>query len=339
MSDIKQALPTYGRDLIPTLDRALFDDCLVFCAPEAWELVKHEFLFPPKQVAVPKAMELKKLDRQVSRLAQCETVFGVGGGSACDAAKYFAATTGATLVLAPSILSVDAPFTKAVGIRVDNRVRYVHEVFPQHLLIDFNLLEQAPARLNRAGVADILSIFTALWDWRLAAETHGESFDADIAAQSQQLLDTLLANAGAIAANTEAGLRVLAELFVGEVALCERHGTSRPEEGSEHYLAYCCEALTGRHFIHGELVALGVLLAGMHQEQPLEPVVEFLREVGLDFSPSHVGVSVAELKQTLLRVSHYVNEEPQLLPGVFHHHPVSEQRADHLLARLADLVG
>jgi glycerol-1-phosphate dehydrogenase [NAD(P)+] len=331
---IKQAIPTYGRELIAEVERAYFDDCLVICAPEAWQLVKHEFAHPPKEIAVPQSMEQSRLERQLRRLPQCETVFGVGGGSACDAAKHFAHLHGARLILAPSAISVDAPFTKAVGLRVNGRVRYVGEVFPDLLLLDFDILEKAPPRLSRAGVGDILSIHTALADWRLAAREQGEAFDETIAAESQGLLDRLLAGAADLREGNEAGLRLLAELCVGEVRLCEQWGNSRPEEGSEHYLAYCVEWLTKRHFLHGELVVLGVLLAALHQDQPVAPILAFLREVGVQFQPEQVGLGRDELRRALLALPRYLAEERQLLYGSYHQRGVTEVAADELLAKL-----
>lgn len=338
MSDVQQALPTFGRELIPTLDKTYFDDCVCFIAPEAWELAKFQFHFPPKQVIEPKSMELARLERVIDRAPHSETVFGIGGGSACDAAKLFAAKVGARLILVPTILSVDAPFTKAVGVRIGGRVRYVEQVFPAHLLLDFDLLQKAPVRLNRAGVGDILSIYTALADWRLAAAQTGEAFDDALAAEAQMLLDRLFAGAAAIRNNTEEGLRLLAELYVAEVRLCERHGNSRPEEGSEHSLAYCLEWLVRKPFRHGELIALSVLLTAAHQDQPLEPVRRFLHEVEVEFRPGSIGVAEQEIKQALLALPRYLQEEQQLLYGVFHRRGMTEADADRLLGRLHECI-
>jgi len=276
------------------------------------------------------------LERQIQRVAQCETVFGIGGGSACDAAKMFAWKTGAKLILVPSILSADAPFTKSIGVRVDHRVRYVGEVFPEHLLVDFELLRKAPPNLNRAGIGDILSIYTALFDWRLAHEQTAEAYDPDIAAQSQTLLDQLFAGADAIRENTEEGLALLSELYVGEVRLCEQFGNSRPEEGSEHYFGYCIEALTKRHFIHGELIAMAVVLTAMSQEQPLQPVLDFLAAIDLDFRPAQVGVTIDDIHDTLLALPQYLEEETQLPYGIYHHLGMAENRVDGLMTKFAE---
>ena len=56
---------------------------------------------------------------------------------------------------------------------------------------------------------------------------------------------------------TPEGIRALVELFWSEVVLCYKAGSSRPEEGSEHFWAYNLEFRTGRSFAHGDLIALG----------------------------------------------------------------------------------
>ncbi len=332
MAAPRQALPDYGRNLLATVESDLKDDCVVFCAPEAWGLVKPAFSRPPAEIVVPDTMEQSDLERRIERTARAGAVFGIGGGSACDAAKMYAWRTGAELVLVPSILSVDAAFTKAVGVRVDHRVRYVGEVYPRHLLVDFDLIERAPKSLNRAGIGDILSIHTALSDWRLAEREIGERFDPTLADESRELLDRMMNAADDIRECNEAGIRLLADLYVAEVCLCELNGNSRPEEGSEHYFAYCLESITRRHFIHGELIALAVLLTALYQEQPIDRIIHFLDSVRVAYRPEQVGVTDDEIVRTLVALPAYLREETQLLYGVYHHRGMDEQRARALVA-------
>ena len=77
----------------------------------------------------------------------------------------------------------------------------------------------------------------------------GERYDDDIAARTRALVDRLLlpGSAAAVRDVSEEGLRLLSDLYVEEVTLCEMWGNARPEEGSEHYVAYALEALTGTH--------------------------------------------------------------------------------------------
>ena len=336
MSATQQVRPTYGRGLVAGLNRAIASDCVLLCAPEPWDLVRDQFPGEPRAVAVPRSMEQSRIEAQLDELPRTEAVVGLGGGSACDAAKLQAWRTGARLVLIPSILSVDAPFTRAIGVRIDGRVRYIGDVLPEQLLIDFALLQQAPKRLNRAGAGDLLSIHTALWDWKLAHEIRGEAYHAGIAAESRSLFERMAAGAAEIRRCSEAGLTLLCELYLGEVALCERFGNSRPEEGSEHYLAYCLESNTREVYLHGELVALCVLLTALHQEQPVAPLLELLHALGLEHHPRNIGVGLDALEAALVRLPAYLEQETQLPFGVFHHRGMDEAQARKLLAALEE---
>lgn len=337
------AEPTFGSNLLSALPAELFERPIVHTQPEPWVLVRKLFegdggrtgMSEQARVHMVTTMEHGRVREVSSSFGPASAVFGIGGGSALDHAKYTAWTRGLPLVLVPSLLSVDAAFTKAVGVREGSRVRYVGEVYPDHLLIDYPLIQAAPELLNRAGAGDILSIFTALWDWKEAGARLGEAYFPDVAAKSARLLDRLLGNGRALGDVTPEGLRLLAELYVEEVRLCEMVGTSRPEEGSEHYLAYCIEARTGGHYLHGQLVALCIVVAGAAQGQDVEPIRTYLDRLGLDWRPEAVGVTREQLADALCAMPAYVREEKQLLPGVFHFmESLSPEEAEAILRRV-----
>lgn len=334
--------PRYGRDLLSALSAEapqLFARPIVLTQPEPWQLVEAVFDPSSTQRHLVETMEHDAVRQRSDAFEEASAVFGVGGGSALDHAKYVAWRRGLPLVLVPSILSVDAAYTRAIGVREGARVRYVGDARPQALLVDFMLLQAAPPLLNRAGVGDILSIYTALWDWRAAHEALGEPWDAGLAADAEALLARLFEGADAIGAVSEPGLQLLSELYAAEVALCERWGNARPEEGSEHYIAYALEAHTGDHYVHGQLIGLTVALAAQVQGQDVERVVGFLRRVGLDCRPAAVGVDPDALARVLGSMRRYVEAETQLLPGVFHlRQPLEDAEIGALLA-LAGRLG
>ncbi|MCB9787912.1 MAG: iron-containing alcohol dehydrogenase [Deltaproteobacteria bacterium] len=323
--------PTTGRGLLASLPLAERAHAIVHTQPEPWALVREHFDAATTQVHQVTTMEHADVRAAADAFADARIVYGIGGGSALDHAKYTAWRRGLPLVLMPTILSVDAGYTRAVGVREGGRVRYVGDARPERLLVDFDVLRQAPAVLNRAGAGDILSIFTALWDWRAAAEANGEPFDPQVAAASQALLDRLFAGATELRDLTDAGLGLLSDLYVGEVVLCEQVGNSRPEEGSEHYIAYALESRTGRHYVHGQLIGLCVLLAATWQGQDTAPVIRFLRDLDLDCTPEAVGTTPEELTAVLAGLPQWLTTEPQLLPGVFHLRPVSEIEAGRIV--------
>lgn len=205
------------------------------------------------------------------------------------------------MVLVPTIVSVDAPLTDAVAVRIDNAVSYVGEVWPEDVLVDHGIIQQAPKELNRAGACDIMSIHTALWDWRLAHEDTGLAYHADVAALASECLAELEANAEAIYQVTPKGIDTIMDLYRREVEFCIRIGTSRPEEGSEHIVAYALEHQTGRHFLHGDLVGLGVFFMTRLQDNEPEWAVDLMKRLGLryrcpDATPDEIRSMLETLK-------------------------------------------
>ena len=67
---------------------------------------------------------------------------------------------------------------------------------------------------------------------------------------------------------------------------CDDYGHSRFEEGSEHFFAYTFEHVTGRTLMHGELVALGVLIMSTLQGNMPELAREIVREAGVRHRPA-----------------------------------------------------
>lgn len=329
--------PEYGRDLISKLPREYFNDAVVIGAPEAWQLAQSLFPVEPAAFAVPSSMEQSDIESQIASLPKAAVVFGLGGGTACDAAKLYSAMRGSRLILIPSTLSVDAAFCRAVAVRRDYRVRYVGSVEPERLLVDFALIEKAPAFLNRAGVGDVLSIYTALEDWRLARQDIDEAFDAEIALKSESLLKRLCEASEEIAACSETGLRTIAELYVEEVRLCERWGNSRPEEGSEHYFAYCLESLTRKPYIHGELVCFGILLATLAQGRPADEIRRRIAGFKVECSPQRLQLSPETLTDVLMRLPSFLEEEKQLPYGVYHKTGMTRELAESLTEKVFKL--
>lgn len=334
---IRVAQPTFGRNLLTNLSVNTLKRAIVFSAEPPWSMVRKRLESEPMLVEFVGSMELSDLEKLVGSLPDFEFAIGMGGGVSIDSAKFAAWKRRRKLILIPTVLSTDAPFTKSVGVRVNGRVRYIGEIYPELLLIDFDILQSAPKRLNRSGAGDILSIYTALWDWKLAHEAIGESYDESIADESKSILQTLIESADEIRECTEKGLETLAELFLREVSLCEKFGNSRPEEGSEHYLAYCIEYLTRKKFLHGELVTLCVILTSLYQGQDAQNITEMIKRLGVEYSIEKVGITEQELVDSLLYLPEYLNEEKQLLYGVYHSNPPTKAIVKELLEKYRNL--
>jgi len=208
-------------------------------------------------------------------------IYAVGGGLAVDAAKYISTHTDLSLYSLPTALSVDAFFTWASGVRHEGCVQYIETKPPDRLIIDVDVLAVAPEAIRAAGICDVLSIATGLWDWEYAAEKgknpEGMELIPWVADAAQAILDGALECAEAAGAGDEEGLKQLIDCLALEVQLCNQIGHARPEEGSEHYFAYSVENLVGRGLPHGDVVGPGIILMAAFQEQETDDLERALK--------------------------------------------------------------
>ncbi|MCY7418740.1 MAG: iron-containing alcohol dehydrogenase [Chloroflexi bacterium] len=207
-----------------------------------------------------------------------------------DAAKYVAWRRSLPLLLAPSIVSVDAVVTNTIAVRRDGSVVYEGFVVADRIVADLDLIAAAPARFNRAGAGDLLSIHTGRRDWKLGARAGRIAFDEDLDRRAGVVLDVILGLGDEIGQVTDRALEAILRAYAEVNAILLEVGHAGPEEGSEHYFAYHAEAVAGRSFVHGELLSLGTLIMATLQDHEPTRIRGFLEDSRVAWQPAHLGL-------------------------------------------------
>jgi len=288
---------------------------LVFSGP-AWRAVEDKLHLPVVWKAEVFEATVEHWDRLAEGL-RGDVVYSVGGGLTADAAKYLAVKFGLPLVVIPTALSVDAFITAASGIRRDGCVYYIETKPPENLFLDLEVIAAAPAAIRAAGVTDVMSIATGSWDWKFAEDRGknpaGMEFVPWVYDNARSILTGVLDCAEAAGHGDHEGLKTLYDCLAMEVQLCNQVGHARPEEGSEHYFAYCVENVIGHGLPHGDLVGPGILLAGRLQGQDTQPLEAALMACAIPLERIPLDVT----RRTLLELPEYCRKH-SLAFGIAH---------------------
>jgi glycerol-1-phosphate dehydrogenase [NAD(P)+] len=202
----------------------------------------------------------------VAGTAGAAVLVTVGSGTLADLGKVAAAENGLPHVIVQTATSVNG-FADDQSVLLRSGVkRTVPSRWPDALVVDADVLAAAPPALNRAGVGDLLSMFTAPADWLLASLV---GFPAGYRPAVVDLVrphgERLLSLIPRLATADRDALTVLAELLTLSGVSMGVAGTTAPSSGYEHLISHLIDMDSGTRGkpagSHGTQVGVGSLVA------------------------------------------------------------------------------
>jgi glycerol-1-phosphate dehydrogenase [NAD(P)+] len=242
-------------------------------------------------------------------LGSYDVIVGLGGGRVIDVTKYAAARLGLPMVAVATNLAHDGICSPVSTLDNDAGRGSYGVPGPIGIVVDLDLVRDAPGAFVRAGIGEALSNLSALADWELSHDVTGEPVDGLAAAMARTAAEAVLHQPGDI--TDPAFLAVLAEALVLSGLAMSVAGNSRPSSGACHEISHALVLLfPGKYGQHGEQVGLGAAFASYlrRDAERTGQLVSALRRHGLAAVPSDLGLDAASFVEA-------VTYAPRTRPG------------------------
>lgn len=259
-------------------------------------------------------------------------IIGLGGGKVLDLAKLVAHYHHLPIVTIPTTAATCAGWTALSNIYTDTKA-FSYDVplnnCPDLLVVDYGIIATAPKRTLVAGIGD------AIAKWYEASVSSGTSEQTLIiaAVQSARILRDILFQKSIPALN-QIGSSLWQEVVDATVCLagvigglggaqCRTVAAHAVHNGLTHLPQV-------HHLLHGELVALGILVQLRLEEfngnqlaaTARQQLLKFYGEIGLPISLADLGLTNISLKelQTVAAIACATDSDLHNLPFYVHEH-------------------
>ncbi|GAA1658566.1 iron-containing alcohol dehydrogenase family protein [Kribbella alba] len=243
------------------------------------------------------------------RSQRYDAIVGVGGGTVLDVTKFAAARLGLPMVAVATNLAHDGIASPISTLDNDAGRGSYGVPAPIAVLVDLNLIAQAPPRSVRSGIGEIVSNLSAIADWEAAHALRGEEIDGLAVSLARTAAQAVMNHPGGIL--EDSFLATLAEGLVLSGISMVVAGTSRPSSGACHEISHAIDLLhPERRGYHGEQVGLGAAFAWFLRGDldRFHATVDCLHRHELPVRPSDLGFSLEEFAAI-------VDYAPQTRPG------------------------
>ena len=222
----------------------------------------------------------------------CDAIVGVGSGVINDIGKILSSISNRRYIIVGTAPSMDGYASLGSSMDLDGVKTSVNSRCPNVIIGDTDILKNAPIKMLKSGLGDMMAKLISIAEWRIAHILVGEYYCENVAKLMRSAVKRCTDNAeGLLKRDEEAVEAVFEGLVIGGAAMAYA-GISRPASGIEHYFSHVWD-MRGLEFgektdFHGIQCAVGTLYAAKLYEKLIkvtpdkEKAIKFTESFDLD---------------------------------------------------------
>ena len=195
----------------------------------------------------------------------CDMILGVGSGVINDLCKELGYKTGRINAIVGTAPSMDGYASATASCERDHVKVSLNNQCPQGILLDAEIMAQAPMRMLWAGFGDMVAKYVAICEWRITNLITGEYYCESVAELMRAALRKIVANVDKLVERDPDAVLAVAEGLVLAGLGMAFAGCSRPASGIEHYFSHMWEMMALErglpYDLHGIMVGVGTVMS------------------------------------------------------------------------------
>ena len=195
----------------------------------------------------------------------CDIIVCAGSGVLNDIGKIVSNIMGKPYVIVATAPSMDGYASASSSMTRDGLKISLPSRNPDAIVGDTEILCQAPLKMMKAGLGDMIAKYVSICEWRIAHLITGEYYCEEVAQLIRGAVKTCVYNASGLLKRDPVAVQAVFEgLVIGGIAM-NYAGVSRPASGVEHYISHVLDMRGVEYHIpvefHGIQCAVGTLIA------------------------------------------------------------------------------
>lgn len=233
-----------------------------------------------------------------------DLLIGVGGGSILDVVKRVSLLCNIENLLVPTIISNDGLISPISVIKdCNDQTQSLPGRTAFGVVVDTNILREAPSKFLQAAAGDILSNISATNDWVLSSFNNGEPIN-DLA--------YMLSRSAAYALIHHESKDIRNRNFLKQVVYCQINsglamalaGTSRPCSGSEHLISHAIDFhKLSENTLHGYQVGTISIFCLYLQKKLDAKCINYAQELNIPLAFHLLDKKIADQLQLIYETS------------------------------------
>ncbi len=257
--------------------------------------------------------------------SKADAVIGVGGGKVLDTAKYIAFLNKLPFISIPTSTSNDGFSSSGCSLIINGKRTSVHAAMPFGIIVDLEVIKNAPVKFIYSGLGDIVSKISAVFDWYFEERNNAAKVDDFAAMLAKKSVNSIVRMPYTNITEQFFLKEMVDSLTMSGIAM-EIAGSSSPASGSEHLISHALDKILDKPQLHGIQVGIATYLMSLVQQHRFERVEKFLGDTGFFDHAATLGLKAEAFEKA-------IDIAPSIKPNryTFIHVEENRNRAKELL--------